>query len=144
METVPDKYKDYFIDLNTLLTNSYKNTKDLDGEVTVLFKFDKKGNLVSTNQHEVMNEYNKIVDMGLDRPLEPKEMIDEIIASIESVFPIKAIDTPNDYFIVVKHYTAQKAPFIKPTDKAITKVGKGVLMGIGGIIALPFAILSGN
>ena len=71
-------------------------------------------------------------------------MINEIIASIEGIFPIKPIDAPNDYFIVAKHYTAKKAPFIKPTDKAITKVGKGLVMGVGTVIALPFVILLGN
>lgn len=152
LNSVPEEFKEYFKNLNTKFDECYKNKADVNGKATVFIKFDKNGKLISTNQKELYEEYVNFVGNSNYTNIEnnsskENEIINsvvekEIINSISEIFPIDSITNSKfNQFIVVKSYEAKKAPFIKPTDKTITKIGKGIVSGVGCVIAIPFIIL---
>ena len=68
-------------------------------------------------------------------------MTQEAIDTINSIFPVSPVKTDYNQFLLVKEFSGERVGWIKPTDKTITKIGKGTVMGLGMIISIPFALL---
>lgn len=141
LKTVPEEQKEYFASLNKKLEEAYKNSNNVEGEALILLKFGKDGQLISTNQTELVQEFVKSYNYDLNLPKMSEVMVNELILSAQSVFPIEPLNASYNQVIVMKVFKATKTPFIKPTDKLITKIGKGALVGIGTVVAIPFVIL---
>ena len=92
LETVPTEHKEIFAKFNTQWEEAYKNSKNIEGQALVLLKVGKDGSLISTNQTELLKEFNKLYKQNIDVPKIPQAMLNELVLSAQSLFPIEPLE----------------------------------------------------